>query len=184
MWWRNHIFHLYCLHWHFYSWSPNCTSSTLALSPTAWRPQHWGSHSRSCQGMSHQRGCCWNARQGMKLYSAIVSQHPFFGPWCVSFQNPFFSCYWIWCKRLIVFYSIGNVYWQSIQEKIPVAPKDNPPVSGNWWTASSKANGTTLNKLLTRQTGRVTFLLNFNVDFTRPNEMLTLWTLISWFKVE
>ena len=32
--------------------------------------------------------------------------------------------------------SIGSVYWQSFQEKIPVSPREQP-VSGNWWTGSS-----------------------------------------------
>ena len=36
--------------------------------------------------------------------------------------------------------SIGSVYWQSFQEKIPVSPREQP-VSGNWWTGSSSSVG-------------------------------------------
>ena len=38
--------------------------------------------------------------------------------------------------------SIGSVYWQSFQEKIPVAPRETPAaMSGNWWKGSvSKAS--------------------------------------------
>ena len=35
--------------------------------------------------------------------------------------------------------SIGSVYWQSFQEKPKVAPKEQPAISGNWWTSSSAA---------------------------------------------
>lgn len=32
--------------------------------------------------------------------------------------------------------SIGSVYWQSFQEKIPVSPREQAAISGNWWTSS------------------------------------------------
>ena len=39
--------------------------------------------------------------------------------------------------------SIGSVYWQSFQETPKVSPREQPAISGNWWTsshASSKQN--------------------------------------------
>ena len=34
--------------------------------------------------------------------------------------------------------SIGSVYWQSFQEKIPVGPRETPAaMSGNWWTGAT-----------------------------------------------
>ena len=35
--------------------------------------------------------------------------------------------------------SIGSVYWQSFQETPKVSPREQPAVSGNWWTSSSSA---------------------------------------------
>ena len=32
--------------------------------------------------------------------------------------------------------SIGSVYWQSFQETPKVSPREQPAVSGNWWTPS------------------------------------------------
>lgn len=32
--------------------------------------------------------------------------------------------------------SIGSVYWQSFQETPKVSPREQPAVSGNWWTSS------------------------------------------------
>ena len=41
--------------------------------------------------------------------------------------------------------SIGSVYWQSFQETPKVSPREQPAVSGNWWTSSSSAaSGSTL----------------------------------------
>lgn len=35
--------------------------------------------------------------------------------------------------------SIGSVYWQSFQETPKVSPKEQPAISGNWWTSSTSA---------------------------------------------
>ncbi len=35
--------------------------------------------------------------------------------------------------------SIGSVYWQSFQEKIPIAPREQPAVSNTWWGQASMA---------------------------------------------
>jgi hypothetical protein len=38
--------------------------------------------------------------------------------------------------------SIGSVYWQSFQEKIPVAARETPAaMAGNWWKGSSASKG-------------------------------------------
>ena len=38
--------------------------------------------------------------------------------------------------------SIGSVYWQSFQEKIPVGPRETPAaMSGNWWTGGGATSG-------------------------------------------
>jgi len=49
--------------------------------------------------------------------------------------------------------SIGSVYWQSFQEKIPVSPREQP-VSGTWWTASTspKMQGTATTGKLIKKT--------------------------------
>eukprot|EP00095_Tigriopus_kingsejongensis_P008395 maker-scaffold9_size846264-snap-gene-4.19 protein:Tk08395 transcript:maker-scaffold9_size846264-snap-gene-4.19-mRNA-1 annotation:"beat protein" len=36
--------------------------------------------------------------------------------------------------------SIGSVYWQSFQEKIPIAPREQPATSGNWWRSANPAS--------------------------------------------
>ncbi|XP_059095713.1 uncharacterized protein LOC131890389 [Tigriopus californicus] len=36
--------------------------------------------------------------------------------------------------------SIGSVYWQSFQEKIPVAPREQPARSGNWWRSANASS--------------------------------------------
>ena len=36
--------------------------------------------------------------------------------------------------------SIGSVYWQSFQEKIPVGPRETPAaMAGNWWTGATSS---------------------------------------------
>jgi len=40
---------------------------------------------------------------------------------------------------LFLLFSIGSVYWQSFQEKIPVS-REEPAVSGNWWGSSTSSS--------------------------------------------
>ena len=44
--------------------------------------------------------------------------------------------------------SIGSVYWQSFQDSPKVSPREQPAISGNWWTSShASSKGSFINYL-------------------------------------
>ena len=43
--------------------------------------------------------------------------------------------------------SIGSVYWQSFQDSPKVSPREQPAISGNWWTSSHASSKRVVHKL-------------------------------------